>query len=156
MPIVCTCRCAVSRDSAKANNLDVLLAFDAPATRAARALLFEGIPEFGAVQGKLDIRSESGDPSFENIVVSARDPRGIEVDMSGRIASFPLDPARSNLGYDLDVSMKAKQVLRQGRSGRDQRFPERPQSKRRPLKIGGDHLRHPVVCALCLCGRHSG
>jgi len=101
---------AFSGDSAEAQNLDVLLTFQAPTTRAARALLFEDIPEFGAVQGRADIRSETDDPSFENIVVSTRDAKGMEVDLSGRIASFPLDPARPNLGYDLDVSMKATQV----------------------------------------------
>lgn len=101
---------AVGADGAAAENLDLALAFDAPTTRAARALLFDDIPEFGAVQGSANIRSETGDPAFENIVVSTRDAQGIEVDLSGRIASFPLDPARPNLGYDLDVSMKAPRV----------------------------------------------
>ena len=101
---------AVGGGSAAAENLDLALNFEAPTTRAARALLFEDIPEFGAVQGRADIRSETGDPAFENIAVSTRDPAGIEVDLGGRIASFPLDPGRANQGYDLDVRMKAAQA----------------------------------------------
>ena len=101
---------ALSGDKAEPENLDVLLTFKAPTTRAARALLFEDIPEFGAVQGSAHVRSsETGYPTVEDILVSTRDPEGIEIDLSGRIASLPLDPAQPNLGYDLDVSMRAKQ-----------------------------------------------
>jgi hypothetical protein len=89
------------------HNLALSITFDAPTTHAARALLFEGIPEFGAVLGSADIRSTTGDPSFENVVVSTRDPQGIEVDLKGRIADFPLDAMRPNRGYDLDVAMRA-------------------------------------------------
>jgi hypothetical protein len=101
---------AVTEDHAEAENIDLALAFSAPTTRAARALLFEDIPEFGPIKGRADIHSETGPPAFENIVVTARDPKGIEVDLKGRIAEFPLDPAQPNRGYDLDVSMKATRV----------------------------------------------
>jgi uncharacterized protein involved in outer membrane biogenesis len=101
---------AVSEGRVEPGNMDLQLLFHAPTTHAARALLFEDIPEFGAIEGRADIRSETGPPSFESIVVAARDPTGIEVDLSGRIAQFPLDPAEPNRGYDLDVSMKATRV----------------------------------------------
>lgn len=101
---------AVTEGHAEAENIDLALAFSAPTTRAARALLFEDIPEFGTIKGRADIHSETGPPSFENIVVAARDPEGIEVDLNGLIAEFPLDPVRPNRGYDLDVSMKATRV----------------------------------------------
>ncbi len=100
----------VTEGHAEAENIDIALAFSAPTTRAARALLFEDIPEFGPIEGRADIHSETGPPAFENIVVAARDPEGIDVDLKGRIAEFPLDPTRPNRGYDLDVSMKATRV----------------------------------------------
>ena len=88
-------------------NLDLKLAFAAPATRAARALLFDTIPEFGAIEGRTEIRSSRGDPAFENIVVQTKDEQGIQVDLTGRIAQFPLAPDKPNQGYDLDVRMQA-------------------------------------------------
>jgi hypothetical protein len=105
---------AVTEGHAEADNIDLELAFSAPTTRAARALLFEDIPEFGPIKGRADIHSDTGPPAFENIVVAARDPEGIDVDLSGRIAEFPLDPAKPNRGYDLDVSMKAAQLSLMG------------------------------------------
>ncbi|MGD8615795.1 MAG: AsmA-like C-terminal region-containing protein, partial [Gammaproteobacteria bacterium] len=98
----------------EAQNLDLRLNFEAPTTRAARALLFDAVPELGAVRGQAEIRSKTGDPSFENIVVSTRDPAGIQVGLQGRVAEFPLDPYRSNRGYDLDVSMKAAKLALMG------------------------------------------
>jgi hypothetical protein len=89
-------------------NINLKLRITAPTTRTARALLFEQVWEFGPLEGRADIRSESGDPSLENIVIQTRDPEGIEVDLSGRINRFPLDPETSNTGYDLDVIMKAE------------------------------------------------
>ena len=100
---------AVTQDKAKPKNLDLKLAFSAPTTRAARVLLFDDIAELGAIEGKADIVSENGHPAFENIVLSAHDAEGIDVDLKGRIAEFPLDPA-PNRGYDLDVSMQATQA----------------------------------------------
>jgi len=90
-------------------NLDLKLAFTAPTTRAARALIFEAIPEFGAITGTADIRSTQGDPVIENIVIRTRDEQGIEVDLAGRIAQFPLSDA-PNTGYALDVIMKARET----------------------------------------------
>ena len=90
-------------------NLDLKLAFTAPTTRAARALIFDEIPEFGAITGAADIRSTHGDPAFENIVIRTQDEKGIQIDLSGRIAQFPLSDA-PNTGYGLDVTMKAAQT----------------------------------------------
>ena len=89
-------------------NLDLKLAFNAPTTRAARILIFDDIPEFGAITGTADIGSTRGAPALENIVIRTRDDKGIEVDLGGRIAQFPLSD-EPNTGYDLDVSMKATQ-----------------------------------------------
>jgi hypothetical protein len=89
------------------DNIDLHLSFSAPTTQAARALLFEKVPELGAITGAADIRAASGAPMLENIQVKTKDNAGIEVDLSGRIASFPLDPKQPNSGYDLDVLMKA-------------------------------------------------
>ena len=89
-------------------NIDFKLAFTAPTTHAARGLLFEEIPELGAITGKLDIRAASGDPALENIVIQMKDAKGIEANISGRIGRFPLDPDKSNKGYDLDVAVKAR------------------------------------------------
>ena len=91
----------------QAGDLDAKLDFSAPTTRAARSLLFDQIPEFGAIQGSTDIRSTGGDPALENIVVTTRDKQGIELSLKGRIASFPLHPDRPNRGYDMDVRMQA-------------------------------------------------
>jgi hypothetical protein len=102
------------KQGAEPENLDLKLAFAAPATRAARALLFDDIPEFGVIKGTADIRSVTGHPALENILVETRDQEGIEVDLKGRIASFPLDPDTSNQGYDLDVSMAATKTSLMG------------------------------------------
>ncbi len=91
----------------ESENIKVDLVFSAPTTRAARALLFDTIPELGPIKGRTEIRSTAGDPAFENIVVQTRDEQGIEVDLNGRIAQFPLNPDKPNKGYDLDVSMQA-------------------------------------------------
>ncbi|HAJ92957.1 MAG TPA: hypothetical protein DCO71_10155, partial [Gammaproteobacteria bacterium] len=90
-------------------NLDLKLAFTAPTTRAARALIFEEIPEFGAITGTADIRSTHGDPVIENIVIRTRDEQGIQVGLAGRIAQFPLSDA-PNTGYELDVTMNARET----------------------------------------------
>jgi|GEM_PF-1814918 hypothetical protein len=90
-------------------NLDLKLAFNAPTTRAARILIFDDIPEFGAITGTVDIGSTRGAPALGNIVIRTRDDKGIEVDLDGRIAQFPLSD-EPNTGYDLDVSMKATQT----------------------------------------------
>jgi hypothetical protein len=89
-------------------NIDLKLAFTAPTTHAARGLLFEEIPELGAITGKADIRAASGDPALENIVIQMKDAKGIEANISGSIGRFPLDPDKSNTGYDLDVAIKAR------------------------------------------------
>ncbi|MEN8762155.1 MAG: AsmA-like C-terminal region-containing protein, partial [Thiogranum sp.] len=93
----------------EAENLDLKLAFTAPTTRAARILIFDEIPEFGAITGSADIHSTQGDPKLENIVIQTKDDKGIQVDLSGGIAQFPLGEA-PNTGYGLDVSMKATQT----------------------------------------------
>lgn len=91
-------------------HINAALNFSAPTTRAARALLFEQIPELGAVQGSADIRSVAGDPAFENVNVKTHSETGIEAGISGRIAQFPLHPEKPNRGYDLDVSINAGQA----------------------------------------------
>lgn len=88
-------------------NMDLKLAFSAPTTRAARALIFEDIPEFGAISASADIRATTGDPSYENIRIQTKDKAGIQVNLTGRIAHFPLSPDRPNKGYALDVRMQA-------------------------------------------------
>ena len=91
----------------ESGNIKLDLVFSAPTTRAARALLFDTIPEFGPIEGRTEIRSTRGDPAFENIVVQTRDEQGIQVDLNGRIAQFPLNPDKPNKGYDLDVRMQS-------------------------------------------------
>ena len=87
-------------------NIRAGLVFAAPNTRAARVLIFETIPEFGAITGRCDVRSRLGDPSLENLKVQTIDSAGIQANLSGGIAQFPLAD-RPNRGYDLDVSMQA-------------------------------------------------
>jgi uncharacterized protein involved in outer membrane biogenesis len=87
-------------------NMRTKLVFAAPRTRAARVLIFDEIPELGAITGKADVRSTVGDPSIEDIVIQTKDPKGIQANLSGRIDKFPLAD-RPNTGYDLDVSGKA-------------------------------------------------
>lgn len=88
-------------------NIELALTFTAPTTRAARVLLFDQVPELGAINGKADVRADTDVPGLEHIVVRTRDKAGIETDLSGSIARFPLDPDKPNSGYDLDVVMKA-------------------------------------------------
>ncbi len=90
--------------------IDLKLKFSAPATRTARLLLFEKVWEFGPITGTANIRSTNGDPGIEEISISTRDPKGIEVDLTGRINKFPLDPHRPNTGFDLAVTMKSNQT----------------------------------------------
>lgn len=101
---------AQEKYSYRAENIQAGLEFSAPTTRAARALLFEEIPELGALQASADIRSVTGDPVFDNISVQTRSETGIEAQLSGRIEQFPLDPDKPNRGYDLDVSIRAGQA----------------------------------------------
>lgn len=103
-----------------AENINVALRFAAPDTRSARVLFFETIPEFGAVQGKAQLHSTNGAPALEEIVVQTRDAKGIQVDLKGRIDSFPFDPDIANTGYDLDVKMtSAKTAVMGQRLGMD-------------------------------------
>ena len=95
-------------------NMNLALTFSAPTTRAARALLFEDVPELGAVTGSAMVRSQKGDPALEKVVVRTRDSKGIAVDLKGRIADFPLDAARPNKGYKLEVTMKATSMSLMG------------------------------------------
>ena len=97
-------------DGVSPENIDLKLKFSAPTTRTARLLFFENIWELGAVTGTANIRSSDGDPAIEDISVITRDSKGIEVDLTGKIARFPLDPDRPNTGYDLDVTMKSDQT----------------------------------------------
>jgi len=95
-------------------NIQARLNFKSPTTRAARALLFEEIPEFGAVQASTDINSDQGHPTFSNVSVNTVHPLGIKASLGGVIDSFPLDPDSPNKGYDLDVAIQspeAKPVL---------------------------------------------
>jgi hypothetical protein len=97
---------ALSSTNLEPANIRTELIFAAPRTRAARFLLFDEIPEFGAITGRCDVRSKVGDPSLENVAVQIKDARGIQAKLSGRIDKFPLAD-RPNTGYDLDVSMQA-------------------------------------------------
>jgi uncharacterized protein involved in outer membrane biogenesis len=87
-------------------NIQAKVLFAAPTTRAARFLLFDAVPEFGAITGKCDVHSTVGDPALMNIVVQTKDRNIIQTNLSGGIAQFPLAD-RPNKGYDLDVSMQA-------------------------------------------------
>jgi uncharacterized protein involved in outer membrane biogenesis len=87
-------------------NIQAELVFAAPNTRAARFLIFDTIPEFGAITGRCDVRSTVGDPSLMNIVVQTKDKSGIQANLSGGIGKFPLAD-RPNRGYHLDVAMQA-------------------------------------------------
>ncbi len=97
---------ALSSTGLQPANMRTELVFAAPRTRAARILIFDEIPEFGAITGRCDVRSQVGDPSLENITVQIKDTSGIQANLSGRIDKFPLAD-RPNTGYDLDVSMQA-------------------------------------------------
>ncbi len=97
---------ALSSTGLEPVNMRTELVFAAPRTRAARVLIFDEIPEFGAITGSCDVRSQVGDPSLENVVVQIKDAKGIQASLSGRIDKFPLAD-RPNSGYDLDVSIRA-------------------------------------------------
>ena len=97
---------ALSSTGLQQANMRTELVFAAPRTRAARVLIFDEIPEFGAITGRCDVRSQVGDPSLENVAVQIKDARGIQANLSGRIDKFPLAD-RPNSGYDLDVSIRA-------------------------------------------------
>ena len=97
---------ALSSSGLELANMQTELVFAAPRTRAARVLIFDEIPELGAITGRCDVRSNVGDPSIENIVIQTNDPKGIQASLSGRIDKFPLAD-RPNTGYDLDVSGQA-------------------------------------------------
>jgi uncharacterized protein involved in outer membrane biogenesis len=100
---------ALSSTGLEPVNTNVELVFAAPRTRAARFLIFDEIPEFGAITGKCDLRSAVGDPSLENVAVQIKDTSGIQANLSGRIDKFPLAD-RPNTGYDLNVSMQATET----------------------------------------------
>ncbi|MFZ0468214.1 MAG: hypothetical protein WAL92_04790, partial [Thiogranum sp.] len=84
------------------------LAFEAPTTRAARGLLFDKVPEFGAVTGRADIRSVAGPPALENIAIATQDGHGMSVKLNGSIEQFPLNPNDPNRGYALGVAIAAQ------------------------------------------------
>jgi len=87
-------------------NIQAKVVFTAPSTRAARFLIFETVPEFGAIVGRCDVHSVLGDPSLTNIVIQTNDNNSIQANLSGEIGQFPLAD-RPNQGYNLDVSIKA-------------------------------------------------
>jgi hypothetical protein len=89
-----------------AQNMNLKLAFSAPTTRAARALIFDDVPEFGAITAGADVRSTTGAPLLENISIQTKDKAGIQVALTGGIAHFPLS-SEPNKGYALDVTMTA-------------------------------------------------
>jgi uncharacterized protein involved in outer membrane biogenesis len=97
---------ALSSTGMEPVNTNVELVFAAPRTRAARILIFDEIPELGAITGRCDVRSAVGDPSLENLAIQTQNTSGIQANLSGRIDKFPLAD-RPNTGYDLDVSMQA-------------------------------------------------
>jgi uncharacterized protein involved in outer membrane biogenesis len=100
---------ALSSTGLEPANIQVELVFAAPRTRAARFLLFDEIPEFGAITGRCDVRSKVGDPSLYNVAVQIKDAKGIQANLRGRIDKFPLAD-RPNTGYELDVSMRATEA----------------------------------------------
>ena len=91
-------------------NIRAKLDFKSPTTRAARALLFEQIPEFGAVQANAAINSKQGHPTFSNVSVKTHHPLGIKATISGVIDSFPLNPDSPNKGYHLDVTIQSPET----------------------------------------------
>ena len=100
---------ALSSNGLEPVNMRTELVFAAPKTRAARFLIFDEIPEFGAITGRCEVRSAEGDPSLEDIAVQIKDRSGIGANLSGRIDKFPLAD-RPNRGYELDVSMRATEA----------------------------------------------
>jgi hypothetical protein len=93
--------------SADLENLDLKVAFDAPTTLAARAMIFDEIPELGAITARGNIRSIGGDLALKNMLIKTKDGQGVEVDLRGGIARVSLDPDKPNSGYDLQIAMKA-------------------------------------------------
>lgn len=91
-------------------NINLNLKFNAPTTHAARALLFNEIPEFGALTATGEVYSTRGDPRIENIVIQTQDKKGIAASLKGSIATFPLDADKPNTGYALDTVIKATQT----------------------------------------------
>lgn len=88
-------------------DMDLALTVTAPTTRAARVVLFENIPELGALTGSAALRAAKGSPALEDVAVRTRDGEGIEVDVKGRIARLPLYGAGPIEGFDFAVTMKA-------------------------------------------------
>ena len=97
-----------------ADNMDLALVFSAPTTRAARTLIFDDVPEFGAIKGQARFQSKNGAASLDGIKLQTLDPKGIKVDLNGQIASFPLDPDISNSGYDLSVQITSTRTSLMG------------------------------------------
>ena len=91
-------------------NLKLDLSFSAPTTRAARALVFEEIPELGAITATGEIHSTRGPPRLENIVIRTKDKQGITAGLEGSIAQFPLAADKPNTGYALDTVIRATQT----------------------------------------------
>jgi len=91
-------------------NMDFNLLFKAPTTKAARALLFDDVPELGSFSGFAEIRSTTGDPSIEDIQIQVSDENGVQTELKGRIARFPLNLDQPNSGYDLTASVQASKT----------------------------------------------
>jgi len=121
------------------------LAFEAPTTRAARGLLFDNVPEFGAITGRADIRSTDGPPAFENVAIATQDGRGTSVKLNGTIRQFPLSPDEPNRGYALNVAIAAKNARAAlGAVGLDLPLGPRFQDRRRHARAGVE--RDPPGC----------
>lgn len=91
-------------------NINTTFNFNAPTTKAARPFLFEKLPEYGPIKGSAIIKSSSGHPKIENIIVSATHPDGINIAVSGDIHTFPLDDHTPIQGFALDVNIKADET----------------------------------------------
>jgi len=91
-------------------NINLDFSLSAPTTRAARALVFEEIPELGAITGTSEIHSTRGAPRLENIAIQTKDKSGITASLKGSIAQFPLDADTPNAGYALDTVIRATQT----------------------------------------------
>ena len=50
-------------------NIDLALTFSAPTTHAARGLLFEQVPELGAINGKTNVHAVTGAPALKDILI---------------------------------------------------------------------------------------
>ena len=89
------------------HNIDLHLAFSAPTTQAARALLFEQVPELGRITGTAELRAITGAPALQNIRVNTHADEGLDVSLKGNIARLPLKPDQPISGFELDVVMQA-------------------------------------------------